>query len=280
MWTLVLLLVALACEKDQVYQGNIIGVNDVQPATQLLTSGQMQATVLERSLSASAFLVIGKHKRHCHGMLVTNGKYPRVLTSRRCFAAASEKLDRNLCLHTRVYFNFSLPDKTLQERRCRTNSLIASRRYDLATFQLHKRLPPQHRAIPIWHGTIPKYREAFLLHHPHLIYNSFSPTRSVALLTAQSKYYPIAAITATDCSIIGRPRAANWQNVPFGLAHNCDMTKGSLGGALIDLHSGHLLGLAWGGITPKTRRRAQPINLALSAPYLRIFMQHVIKIGW
>ena len=213
-------------------------------------------------------------------MLITNEKYPRIITSRRCFVDVDQQLNHNLCLHTRAYFNFSLPGRVMRERRCRTNSLIASRRYDLATFQLQKRLPPPHQAIPIWHGAIPRYRDAFLLHHPHLIYNSFSPTRSVALLAAQNKYYPIAAISAADCSTLGRPRAAAWANIPFGIAHSCDMTKGSLGGALIDLHSGHLLGLAWRGMTPKLGHRAQPINLALSAPYLRTFMHHVIKIGW
>ena len=296
MWRLLLLLFATnACEKDRNYRGNIIGTNNVQPAMQMQLSGQVQTVVLEHSLSASALLVIGKQKKHCHGVLVANGKYPRIITSRKCFAAADEKLDRNLCLHTHAYFNFSLPDRVLHERRCRTNSLIASRRYDLATFQLQKRLPPPHQAIPIWHGAIPRYREAFLLHYPHLIYNSFSPAHSVALLAAQNKYYPIAAVTATDCVTLGRPHSTAWKHIPFGMAHNCDMTKGSLGGALIDRHSGHLLGLAWGGMTvqsygqplgkrrshllglpwwgttPQRHHRAQPINLALSAPYLRAF---------
>ncbi|MDE3269084.1 MAG: hypothetical protein OYH77_02240 [Pseudomonadota bacterium] len=294
MWTLIaIVFIVVACEKSPVYRGNIIGTNNVQPAAKIQSSGQMRPVVFERSIAASAFLVIGKQKKHCHGVLITNGKYPRVITSRRCFAEAGQTLDRSLCLHTRAYFNFSLPGRALHDRRCRTNSLIASRRYDLATFQLHAPLPPSHQALPIWHGAIPKYRDAFLLHYPHLIYNSFSPTHSVALLTAQSKYYPVAAITASDCTILGRPRSLAWADVPFGLAHNCDMTKGSLGGALIDLHSGHLLGLAWGGMTkhePRGFRRllvwsrpkphVQQINLALSAPYLRIFMNQVIKVGW
>ena len=255
-------------------RGKIIGVNNISKVQVVKESGQVDAHVLAVGLKASALLVIGAEKRSCYGALIAGGDRPRILTSRQCFttARAQERIDTTLCDKTWVYFNFSLKGEELVERRCHQGTLYTSIQSDLAVFSLRQRLPDSHRPFRIWRGEIPVGQETFLLHYPYVLHDYSAPSRSVTYLPQQQKYFPILAVSADDCNVYGRPKHGVWSKIPFGLAHSCDMTKGSNGAALVDFNSGQLLGIGWGGLQLVPTRRSSKVNLATSAEHLLVFL--------
>lgn len=276
------LLVLMACEVQRQplsRRGNIIGDNEIVPVAVAQEAGQVDTAVLQRSLGAAALLVtaIGDKYRHCFGSLLPAAEgeqQPRIITNRHCFAAARQQLPAKACARTSVYFNFSQPDAPLLGRRCLLGSLRTHASADLAIFTLQRELPPQHRPFMLWKGAIPAQREAFLLHYPHVIHSFSSPARSVSLLSGTRLYFPITAVSADDCVVKGRPKKGLWRLVPFGLAHRCDMTKGSSGAALIDFKTGKLLGISWGGLKLQVGKITKKVNFAVSADFLRRFIDN------
>ena len=276
------LLIMLACEVQRQplsRRGNIIGVNEIAPVAVAREAGQVDAAILQRSISAAALLVtvVGKKYRHCFGSLLPAAEgetRPRIITNRHCFAATHAPLPAKACARTSVYFNFSQPDAPLLGRRCALGSLRAHAGSDLAIFTLRRPLPPSQRPFVLWQGAVPAAREAFLLHYPHIIHDFASPARSVHLLTGTSHYFPITAVSADGCIVKGRPKRGLWRLVPFGMAHSCDMTKGSSGAALIDFQTGKLLGVSWGGLKLQVGKITKKINFAVSADFLRKFIDN------
>ena len=274
------LLVLLSCEAQRQplsRRGNIIGINEIVPVAVAREAGQVDAALLTRSLGAAALLVtvVGSKYRHCFGSLlpaVEGEQQPRIITNRHCFAAAREQLPASACARTSVYFNFSQPDAPLLGRGCLRGSLRTHDSADLAIFTLRHELPPQHRPFTLWKGVIPAQREAFLLHYPHVIHNFSSPARSVSQLPGTRRYFPITAVSADGCVVKGRPEKGLWRLVPFGMAHSCDMTKGSSGAALIDFETGKLLGISWGGLRLQIGKITKKVNFAVSADFLRKFI--------
>ena len=279
---LLTLLVLVACEVQRQplsRRGNIIGDNEIVPVAVAREAGQVDAEVLQRSLGAAALLVtaVGSRYRHCFGSLLPAAEgeqLPRIITNRHCFATTREQLPTTACARTSVYFNFSQPDTTLLGRRCLRGSLRAHTSADLAIFTLRRELPPLHQPFTLWKGTIPAQREAFLLHYPHVIHSFSSPARSVNKLSGTRLYFPITAVSADGCIVKGRPKKGLWRLVPFGLAHSCDMTKGSSGAALIDFDTGKLLGVSWGGLKLQVGKITKKVNFAVSADFLRKFIDN------
>ena len=275
-------LVLLSCEVPRPSlsrRGNIIGVNEIVPVAVAREAGQVDAAVLTRSLSAAALLVtlVRGRYRHCFGSLLpaAEGEQPpRIITNKHCFAAAREQLPASSCARTSVYFNFSQPEATLLGRRCLPGSLRTHDSADLAIFTLRRELPPPHRPFTLWKGVIPAQHAAFLLHYPHVIHSFSSPARSVSQLPGTRHYFPITAVSADGCVVKGRPKQGLWRLVPFGMAHSCDMTKGSSGAALIDFDTGKLLGISWGGLKLQVGNITQKVNFAVSADFLRKFIDN------
>ena len=280
---LLTLLILLSCEVPRRQplsrRGNIIGANEIVPVAVAQEARQVDAAVLSHSLGAAALLVtaMGGRYRHCFGSLLPaagDQQRLRIVTNRHCFAAAREPLPASACARTRVYFNFSLPDTPLLERRCLRDSLRTHDSADLAIFTLQRELPSPHRPFTLWQGEIPVPREAFLLHYPHVIHSAAAPARSVSRLSGTRLYFPIMAVSADGCVIKGRPKRGLWRLVPFGTAHSCDMTKGSSGAALIDFDTGKLLGISWGGLKLQVGKITQKVNFAVSADLVRKFIDN------
>ena len=259
--------------------GNIIDENDIVPVSVALESGQVSEQILNRSLRAVALVVTAD--KHCIGSLVrgsrTKGKRKRnnlrIITNQHCFVADGRReLHQGVCATTRVYFNFAQAEKPLSLNGCKQGSLRSHFASDLVIFTLNKKLASIHRPFVLWGGQVPAGREAFLLHYPNVIHNLSSPGRSVALLPSVRKYFPILAVSSEGCEVMGRPQQGLWSKLPFGMAHSCDMTKGSDGAALIDLQTGRLLGISWGGLKIKLGEITQKINFSTSADFLRRFM--------
>ena len=275
-----ILLVLLSCERQRQplsRRGNIVGINEIVPVAVARETGQVDAAVLARSLTATALLVttVGNRYKHCLGSLLPaarQGGKPRIITNRHCFAPPRASLPVSACARTSVYFNFSQPKTILIGRRCLPGSLRTHAGADLAIFTLKRALPPQHRPFTLWKGAIPPQREAFLLHYPHVIHSFASPARSVSRLPGTRRYFPITAVSADGCVVRGRPKKGLWRLIPFGMAHSCDMTKGSSGAALIDFTSGKLLGVSWGGLKLQVGKITKKVNFAVSADFLAKFI--------
>ena len=275
-----LLVLLPACQAERqplARHGNIIGINEIVPVAVARESGQVQDTILTRSLSATALLVTVVNNRyvHCLGSLLPaaqHGQNPRIITNRHCFANARTPLTAMACTRTSVYFNFSQPHTPLIGRRCLPGSLRAHVAADLAIFTLQRQLPPHHRPFKLWKGSVPAAREAFLLHYPHVIHSFAAPARSVSKLPGTRLYFPITAVSADGCVVKGRPRKGLWRLIPFGMVHSCDMTKGSSGAALIDFQTGQLLGVSWGGLSLRVGKVTKKINFAVSADLLQKFI--------
>ncbi len=279
-WLITLLL--LSCEAPRQLlsrHGNIIGINEIVPVAVAKEAGQVDAAVLRRSLNAAVLLVIATKNeyKHCFGSLLPAAKgeqQPRVVTNRHCFASARARLPATACAHTSAYFNFSQPETPLLGRRCARGSMRAHAGADLAIFKLQRKLPPSQQPLALWRGTIPPQREAFLLHYPHVIHNLAAPARSVQQLPGTTHYFPITAVSADGCVVQGRPKKGLWRLVPFGMTHSCDMTRGSSGAALLDFTTGKLLGVSWGGLKLQIGNITQKINFAISADFLRKFIDN------
>lgn len=276
----VFLLLAVSCQQQRKplsRHGNIIGANEIVPVGFALEAGQVHAEIMHRSLAAAALLVtvVDNKYLHCFGSLLPaarEGSNPRIITNRHCFTKSRQELPTSACARTTVYFNFSQPDTELLGRKCQRGSLRVHVGADLAIFTLHRKLPPQHRPFVLWEGKVPPQREAFLLHYPHVIHNFASPARSVEHLPGTRSYFPITAVSADGCVIKGRPERGLWRLIPFGMAHSCDMTKGSSGAALVDFETGKLLGVSWGGLKLQVADITRKINFAVSADFLRKFI--------
>ena len=277
---IVILLAGIGCQRHRnpiSRAGNIIDENDIVPPAVALESGQVPAKILNRSLQAVALVVTAG--RHCIGSLVrgsrTKGKRNnlRIITNQHCFAADGRReFYRRACTTTRVYFNFAQAEKSLSANRCKRGSLRSHFASDLAIFTLSKKLVSTHRPFVLWKGRVPAGREAFLLHYPNVIHSFASPGQSVAFLPALERYFPILAVSSEGCEVMGRPQRGLWSKLPFGMAHSCDMTKGSDGAVLIDLQTGRLLGISWGGLKIQLGEITQKVNFATSADFLQRFM--------
>ena len=121
---------------------------------------------------------------------------------------------------------------------------------------------------------MPPNRKAFIIHHPSAT-ESKQGRESEELLKGIGMYFPKKAITVNNCRVLGRFEKDFWAlnpNLPFGLRHTCDLVHGSSGSGLVDVTSGKLLGVNWGGITLTVNKVERKDNVASSAKFLREFV--------
>lgn len=287
---IIVALLGSACraQREISQPGYIIGpTNDIErlPDTDI-EDIDIPRAVLERATKASILTVTelsnGKQK-YCSGSLIEGrnaGDLPRIVTNHHCFAKKISGTSRSLpeivpeaCKETSVYFDFSLEAEPLK-RKCESGSLVTNFAADFAVFSLDEELPADYEPFKIWDGEVPSNRAAFIIHHPSAK-GSKQGRESEAMLKGVGAYFPKKAITVNNCKVLGRFEEHYWPlnpNLPFGLRHTCDLVHGSSGSGLIDLTTGDLLGVNWGGITLTVNKIDRKDNVASSAQFLREFV--------
>ena len=254
-------------------------LNDVDVATI-----SIDAEVLAKAIKASVLVITeGGGRKYCSGSLIGGrkaGGLPRIVTSQHCFAMQSydrsymPTLIPEACVLTTVYFDFSTASEPLT-RKCKSGSLVTNYDADLAMFSIDAALPADYQPFKIWSsGEVPPNRRAFIIHHPSAK-ESGQGEESKQKLKSIDAYFPKKAITVNDCRVLGWFEESSWHynhNLPFSLRHTCDLVRGSAGSGLIDVETGQLLGVNWGGIAINLDEVKSKDNAASAAEFLREFV--------
>ena len=288
--SIIALLLCSACLAQQEINkpGYIIGpTNDIERLNNTdMTAIAISETVLDNATRASVLAVTamsdGKQK-FCSGSLIAGrnaGDLPRIVTNHHCFAKKVKGTNRSLpeivseaCEETSVYFDFSIAEEPVT-RKCKSGSLVTNYFADFAMFTIDEELPEEYEPFAIWEGEVPANRKSFIIHHPSAK-ESKQGRESEQVLKDTGTYFPKKAITVNNCRVLGRFEDDFWHlnpNLPFGLRHTCDLVHGSSGSGLVDVETGKLLGVNWGGITLTINKVERKDNVASSARYLQEFV--------
>ncbi len=283
-------LLGSACRAQQEINkpGYIIGpTNDIERLGDLDAGrANIPPEVLERAIKSSILTVTEMYngkQSYCSGALIDGrnaGDLPRIITNHHCFAHKNSSTGRSLpqvfaeaCEETSVYFDFSVKKEPMK-RSCARGSLVTNYDADFAMFSLDEELPADYEPFKIWVGEVPPNRAAFIIHHPNAK-ESKQGREGEEMLKGTGTYFPKKVITVNNCRVLGRFDERFWSqqdNLPFGLRHTCDLVHGSSGSGLIDVASGRLLGINWGGITMKIDGVDRKDNVASSSEFLREFV--------
>ncbi len=236
---------------------------------------------LAKSTPLIATLLANGNRKFCSGVLVKPeendpDKSPRVLSNFHCFAKTDKKkviLDQFLneaCINTSVYFDFNASDPDRAHKTsCLEGTLKGDFVSDLAVIKLSNPLPKDYPPLEFWDDDqIPEGKTATIIHYPDIKENFVKINNSKLEL-------PAAAITETDCNIIGDFPKDEWSLDPvlaFSVKHNCDLIHGSSGSALIDRESKKILGINWGGIEITSKNQYSKNNAATKTTYIKAFL--------
>jgi len=232
----------------------------------------------DSSVLVATWLAEGRVK-FCSGSLVKGepGHAPlRVLTNHHCFANVSEDGESSAdllpdsCTRTKVYLGFTAKDSASAKMvGCRPGSLRTNFDGDLAVFTLSEELPATYRPFTIWDGDVaPVGRKAMIIHYPDV-------PEKMAIPRGERVKLPTAAVTKANCEVLGTFTKSEWsleRSLPFSLRHTCDLIHGSSGSALIDVETGKILGVNWGGIKIRYANEIRTTNVATQANYVQAFL--------
>lgn len=273
---------AVACKRQMVEVSTtayIVGpTNDIRPA---LASGETE--VPQTAVDAAVLVATrmqDKRIKFCSGTLVAPAAGQtnyRVLTNHHCFAEtgadgkATKALLLEACTFTTVYFGYlSGQAKDAEAVTCTAASLRTSFEGDLAVFTLSHNAAERYRPIALWDGEeAPEGRAAVIVHYPDIEAEAETPPEGGPRL-------PTAAVTVADCKVIGLFDVAEWsldRTLPYSLRHSCDLIHGSSGSGLIDVATGKLLGVNWGGIKITYDSGVRTDNVATRASFARAFLE-------
>ncbi|MDE3270142.1 MAG: trypsin-like peptidase domain-containing protein [Pseudomonadota bacterium] len=271
-----------------------------------LASTGIPPDTLTKAFNSSALIVTAaasdkkKSMRFCSGTLIApeeGSVLPRIVTNQHCFAKKNSEgealgtIIENICDKTHAYFSFSRQKEPIA-KKCLPGSLKVSVVADLAIFTLKSSFDDDqienYRPMKIWEGAVPVGRRAFIVHYPCIEVDGVCcfdkpnactqaqqqqlESTEMLMLTDVGAKFPKLAITASDCYVLGGFDKALWANKPtlaLGLRHRCDLVQGSSGSGLIDVETGALLGVNWGGVTIAEKYQ---YNIASSSSYLREFI--------
>lgn len=279
-----LILPVSACKRPAVEVGTtayIVGpTNDIRPAG---GAEEDRGDGITAELKNAAVLIAtrlqDKRVKFCSGTLVApeeGGQTLRILTNHHCFAVpgADGKATRTLlveaCSFSTVYFGFLAGmTQTAEAVGCQPGSLRTSFEGDLAVFTLAHNPQAKFQPLALWQGEDgPVGRQAAIVHYPDVEAQAETPPDGGPKL-------PTAAITVTDCQVSGVFATSEWEldrTLPFSLRHTCDLIHGSSGSGLIDVQTGTLLGVNWGGIKITYDDGVRVDNVATKASFAQAFL--------
>ena len=277
----------------------ILGENDVRRVADIDPNSLPIAREIFDAASISSPMIMVKLKkgrktgaRFCSGLLLTGtDSLPRVLTNHHCFLKDTKEIVPDImpkaCDNTVVYFDKAGAKVQRDgivpklERKCQRGSLRTSFEGDMAIFTLAKPLPPDYTFAKIWDDDeIPINRKAFAIHYPS---TKDAGVGMVSIKGGHEGKAPPKSITVKDCSIQKRlPPELLDQPIPeiknsahrlrYSVSHSCDLTGGSSGAALLDIETGKLLALHFGGLALPTERGYVALNTATHIMHLRQFL--------
>jgi len=253
----------------------ILGNNDINTVTSTNDIPQLRkATVLIATTKSEG------NSMFCSGTLVKNAQGAVfVITNHHCFANTdpdgntSKQLVETACVKTKVYFDFIEGNTWSGEtRNCLENSLKSDPNIDIAVFQMNGQLPND-AVILDFYQQDSTGRTAIIFHHPARLGGFAKHSDSDLSL-------PMAAITSTDCKILGPFDADELSLDPIlqvSIRHSCDLDHGSSGSAMIDVETQKILGINWGGVTinDQNRKIERRDNTATRASYAVAFLNSI-----
>lgn len=251
------------------------------------------ADLVEQLVKASVLIVspmANGEARFCSGAQYRTDDGPVIITNRHCFATEtthSEKppeLDPWACIKTQIFMDFdsktALPTK---RAACRPGSFRANHHLDLAVFKPDIDIPPEH-ALKL-RAANPEASDrikSVIVHFPDVADKRVRMNRDklpAATSSASANIptkIPRLAITYEDCETAGyfdRESMAADLSLPFAIKHTCDMIQGSSGSALVDMDTGEVLGVNWGGIKYGDSPDAEAFNLATRSELVLAFLK-------
>jgi hypothetical protein len=252
----------------------------IGPESQIerVSSTQPLQPLLNKVLRASVLLATVRDSgeiKFCSGSLISPekpGAPHRVVTNHHCFTEkkTSTEIISEACHKTKVFFGFNEANQfQTKEVPCLKGTLKLDARGDLASFQLAGTIPENTEPLEIWEEeSLPKEGVALIVHYPNL-------PEHMKEIPGQFFSLPAASITSNNCTIKGRFLRNEWpiaDVLKYSLRHTCDLVDGSSGSALIDVTSGKIIGINWGGVTFKFAEKEVQENAATLAPYLHGFL--------
>ena len=257
---LIIALLSSSCTCEAPRQRRIFTHTEDIARFSLTNASYIPKAILQRANAAAVFIT--NPSGTCSGTLVTSpGKEAQIITNAHCFR---DKIGRAAtCEQTSVVFSMESKRLTVN---CRSGTLRINRSVDLAAFMLQskRKLPKRYQPLEIWQGKIPKWREAFIIHHPN-VHETQLRNRTVF----------DKSVTGLDCYVLGRfPWYLRREADIFlhGLSHSCDIASGSSGAGLIDFVTGKLLGVVWGDVVLSNEEEVRLLNGAIHSRYVRRFI--------
>lgn len=279
----------------------ILGENDVRRIADIDPDSLPIAREIFDAASISSPMIMIKLRkglktgaRFCSGLLLAGtDNLPRVLTNHHCFVKDIKKLSPSImpkaCANTVVYFDkvgvkMSSGVVPKLEYTCKSGSLRTSFEGDIAIFTLSKPLPPDYTFAKIWDtDEFPVNRKAFVIHYPSAKDAGVGMVNIKGGLDGKA---PAKSITVKNCRIMEKmtPELLEQlaQSMPetrsaahrlrYSVRHTCDLTGGSSGAALLDIETGKLLALHFGGLGVQTARGVLAFNTATHIMHLRQFL--------
>lgn len=263
-------------------QAYIIGTSNDIRSVDKETEAKIDPEVLRGAVLIATHLE-GNRVKYCSGSLIVaaNGTETyRVLSNHHCFAEAdadgkaTKTLMAEACTKTSVYFGY-VKGQTAESSpiSCKPGSLRTNFDGDLSVFALAKNPPDKYRPLALWdEGEVPEGRAALIVHYPDVEAEMAKPVDGGAKL-------PTAAATLNDCKVLGLFAVSEWdldRTLPYSLRHTCDLIHGSSGSGLIDVKTGKILGVNWGGIKISLDDGTRTDNVATRAKFAQAFLDNKV----
>lgn len=280
------LMSAVACKQGGIEISTtayIVGpTNDIIPVDKD-SEPKVKPPVLNFSVMIATRLKTNRVK-FCSGTLIApdpvTGGNMRVLSNHHCFAdqdadgKATQVISPESCVATTAYFGFTQANASQAwTTPCLPGSLRTNFDGDLGVFTLSQNPPDKFQPAQFWDGDPDATgRTALIIHYPDVEANMAAPPEGGVKL-------PTAAVTLTDCKVLGGFAINEWEldrTLPFALRHTCDLIHGSSGSGLIDVETGKLLGVNWGGIKISFDSGVRTDNVATRASYAKAFLTNTI----
>ncbi len=261
------------------HSGFIIGLNNMVPSTATSIEENEVSLSQIRAIGSIASVESGRGTHFCTGFAIKpkkEGQNPLIVANYHCFSqhsATNADFAPWACTQTKIYFGAKSDDaNSLFAVGCKTGSLRGNAAADIAVFEAATALPEDIDLFELEDMPYSESRAALLIHHPFTVDNMVS-------LPSESQKVPGSVINKVDCntSLPVRSQATRPETgFKFDIAHTCDIVEGSSGAPLIDLKSGKVIAVNWGGIQWGEGDDSVYENRAVDAAWVKAYLNDEI----
>jgi len=272
------------CKWEQFHLGNysgfIIGLNNMVPSTaSSIEENDIRLSHI-RAVGSIASYESGRGTHFCTGFAIKprkSGQNPLIVTNYHCFSSNKEIASGFApwaCTQTKVYFGAKGDDaNTLFAVGCKSGTLKGDAAADVAVFEAATVLPADIDLFELEETSFSEKRDALLIHHPFMQEN-------MVALPGESQRVPGSVINKVDCAVSKPVRSQAVRpetGFKYDISHTCDIFEGSSGAPLIDLKSGKVIAVNWGGIQWGEGDSATYENRAIDAAWVRAYLNDEIS---